>query len=461
MKRLAKGKLLTAAVVLFVFQMAMQGGQLIDRWARNYGPAGRGALTGAGLSPDQIIAEMLGFREFLAGILWVKADSFFDAGQYDAVLPIIRLCTILDPHQLDIYTTGMWHIAYNFTDAQERSDRRYIPVALALGQEGCDNNPTHSEVFFEMGWVYFHKIEDDYPQAVKYFEQASSKPDIIEAQRNILAQAYFRNNEVLKALNWYYMLKDKADSVWAKAHNGDVNAEGGSQESHVVEANIDNTIVRMVQRGWIAKNGGWFDKGDYDTKPPFDVGFSARVTIPQAKIIRFQGTWNVLPVGTRIRVVLRDADFPNAKAAELDWMRNKSVDFEPSRSWTFMQDGLFVKNRQFDLTVDMSKDPTMYPLNHDNYIVEFYYNPRNAPPHIQDRFGWSGEGMTDKNFLNTEVRPGQRVMYTSLKLTKQQIRRQGDWAAQDRIPVIQTPNFVEKSIATVDDSVISVPLRAK
>src|SRR5579862_6003196 len=78
----------------------------------------------AGLSNEFILGPMLGLQEAVAGALWVRADEFFHEGDYDAILPIVRLVTWLDPHQLDVYITGAWHLAYNFTDANERSDRR-------------------------------------------------------------------------------------------------------------------------------------------------------------------------------------------------------------------------------------------------------------------------------------------------------------------------------------------------
>ena len=104
----------------------------------------------------------------------------------------------------------------------------------------------------------------------------------------------------------------------------------------------------------------------------------------------------------------------------------------------------------------MSKDPTMYPFTSQKYLVEFYYNARSAPPHIQDKFSWNGEGMTDKNFLNTTIRPGQRCVYTTLELTKDQILRRGEW--QDRVPVVKTANYVETgSKGKQDDVLLDIP----
>jgi hypothetical protein len=193
------------------------------------------------------------------------------------------------------------------------------------------------------------------------------------------------------------------------------------------------------------------------------VGFSVKATVVDSRVIRFDGTWNVLPVGTRVRVVLKDADFsklpesnlPTSLPAALEWDSSSSVMLDPPKTLTYMQDQLFVRNRAFGRKVDMSKDPTMYPFTSDRYVLEFYYNPRSAPPHIQDKFSWNGEGMTDKNFLNTEVREGQRVVFARLFLTKDQILRRGEW--QDKPPVVKTSNYKEGAGSGTEDVIIDIP----
>ena len=145
----------------------------------------------------------------------------------------------------------------------------------------------------------------------------------------------------------------------------------------------------------------------------------------------------------------------------MDWDSSTRVNLDPDRTQTFMQDGLFVKNRRFNRKIDMSRDPTMYPFSRPNYVVEFYYNPRSAPPHIQDKFSWDGSGMTDKNFLNTQVRNGQRVVYARLSLTQDQLLRRGEWA--DKVPVAKTANYKETkgSYDPDADTIIDIPsLRA-
>ena len=144
-----------------------------------------------------------------------------------------------------------------------------------------------------------------------------------------------------------------------------------------------------------------------------------------------------------------------------DWGAGTEVKLDPDPKLTFMQDQLYVKNRRFNRKVDMSRDPTMYPFASDKYIVEFYYNPRSAPPHIQDKFGYNGEGMTDKLFMNTEVRKGQRVLYARFEFTRDELLRRGKWAEAENVPVRQTPTFVAGGAGPDVEDVIVVPnLRA-
>jgi hypothetical protein len=453
MKAQARNNLIGIILVCFVAQFFLNSLYIYPKWQKDYSPR-TGGIAAAELSPDQILLQLFGFREFLAGILWVRADGFFDEGNYDAILPIIKLCVLLDPKQIDIYATGMWHIGYNFTDEGQRSDRRYIPAALALGKEGSKQNPNTYELFFETGWMWFHKIQDDPWQPVKWFQEAQKRKDmdVIPARKNLLAVAFQKDGKVMDGLETYYKLYQEASE-----HAKKDTSFGSTQVRDTLEQNIDTLIVRMVQRGYFAeqRNDGSYATGEYDTKPPFNTGFSCKVSVVAPRVLHFEGTWNVLPVGTRIRLILRDSDYPNAKVAELDWDGQSAVDLNPPTDLTFMQDELYVKNRRFNKDIDMSKDPTMYPFVKKNYILEFYYNPRNAPPHIQDKFGWNGEGMKDANFDNTTVRPGIHVMYTTLPLTQDQILRRGAWAEQT--PIVKTKNYVDTESSKDKDDVIKLP----
>jgi tetratricopeptide (TPR) repeat protein len=471
MRKSKKQTLVGIALVLFLVQGFLSSNVIHPRWTKNY-RVGEASLA-SGLGADQAFLELLGFREFLAGMLWVRGDTFFETGNYDAVLPIIRLVTLLDPKNIDVYATGMWHIGYNFTDEDQRSDRRYLPTALALGKEGCNNNTETYELYYEEAWLWYHKIDDDYPEAVNWLDLAihpEKRPngpgkvpsDIPPARRNLLRNADERNGRPDQALNYLYDLQAQAQE------QSRINPTFYENRNNLdtINGNIDTTLVRLVQRGYYAKEGKYYDQGDYDTKPPFDTGFSAKVTIAEPKVLKIEGTWNVLPVGTRIRVILRDAKLDNTIPGGMNWRdMATSVNLEPPKDETYMQDQLFVRNKHFSRRIDMSKDITMYPFRGDKYILEFYYNPRSAPPHIQDKFGWNGEGMTDANFLKTDIRtmfnkpvgsPDERCVYTTMELTKDQIMQTGAWL--DKPVVLKTKNYKDSSLTRdSNDEVIMVP----
>lgn len=456
-----KPTLLAVAAGAFIVQASLQIGAIFPKWRADYAPK---TLVGEGLSPDQLLLTLAGFREMIAGILWVRADSFFDQGNYDAILPIIRLVTILDPRQIDVYATGMWHIGYNFTDEESRSDRRYIPSALALGKEGAKNNPYTYEMFFETGWMWYHKVDDDYHQAVNWFTEATKREDMLPARRNLLGMAHQRNGDVEKQAEYMEGLLAEAQKKYDEDLKQNPQAPNFQlrQNRDTIEQNLDNHYVRMAQRGYFAQKRGDFATGDYDTKPPFNINFSARVTVIEPRVLRVQGTWGVLPVGTRVRFILRDSDYPGAVPGGMQWDLGNEVSLDPPKDVTFLQDALFVRDQRFDRNIDMSRDPTMYPLNKDKYVLEFYYNPRSAPAHMQDKFGFNGEGMTDTNYLRTDVRENQRVIFARLELTKQQLFRTGEYdVSGGKTPVVETKGFRARTATELRTDIMKVPgLRA-
>ncbi len=449
MKKRTRGPLLALAAGLFAFQGLLGHHYLHPQWVKNYAPKQQG--LSANLNPDQLLAALAGFREMVAGILWVRADSFFDSGNYDAILPIIRLVTLLDSRQIDVYATGMWHIGYNFTDIENRSDRRYLPSALALGAEGSSKNPETYELFFETGWLWHHKIENTRGEQVEWWQKAAEREDMIPARKNLLASGFLRQGKPDRALDEYQRLLDEAEAELKKS-----NEYGNFQNRDTIERNLDTLMVRLSQRGFFRSNFQGEVGAKYDTDPPFDVGFSVKATVIESKVLQIEGTWNVLPVGTRVRVILRDADYPHAQMGTVDWDADATaVNLDPPTGITYMQDQLFVRNRRFNKRINMSADPTMYPFTKDKYILEFYYNPRLAPPHIQDKFSWNGEGMTDKNFLRTDIQPGVRLMYTSFEVSRDEILRRGEW--RDKTPIRQTANFKDANRGDAGGDLIKVP----
>jgi len=169
--------LVALAVVILVAIVALQVNtrptyQKMAKAAEPVG-GGKGSDLMAQLPGQFIVASFTGFRQVIAGALWIRADDFFHHGQYQAIIPIVRMVTWLDPHNIDVYTTGAWHLDYNFVDeANSLSDKRYIPASIALLNEGIRNNPNIWDLYFELGWTHYAKKLMDNEMALKYIAEA-------------------------------------------------------------------------------------------------------------------------------------------------------------------------------------------------------------------------------------------------------------------------------------------------
>src|SRR4051794_25470117 len=120
-------------------------------------------------TPIQALAPaLLGFRQVAASLLWVKTDDYFHRGEYEPILRMVRLITTIDPHQIDVYTTGAWHMSYNFMD------KRLIRTGLEFLEDGVTNNPSIYDLYFESGWTNVDKMKN-YPRAIDWYNIASTK----------------------------------------------------------------------------------------------------------------------------------------------------------------------------------------------------------------------------------------------------------------------------------------------
>ncbi len=442
--RKSRRSLLLVAGILFILQGYYSQQILFPQWYRLYST--HNISFKAGLSVDQLLASLAGFRQMVAGILWVRSDQYFHAGQFDAILPLIRLVTWLDPRQMEVYATGAWHIAYNFTDEQNRSDRRYIPLALALLKEGVEHNPSSYRLFHETGWIYYHKVEDDFDKAAYWFEQAVQKPDILAGLKGLLGAAYLREARLDDALRWFWRLQNEA-----QVRFGATMEEMDRIGHDTIERRLDILLMRMSSRGVFGRRAGVYDKFPYDTHNPVDLNFSVKIAVVDRKVLRVTGNWGIPTTGARIRMVLRDADY------NLKWEpAPEGLDFDIDRDRTYMQESLYTQNNYFDRKIDLSRNPPMYPLKSKDYIVEFYFSPRLAPHHIQDKTGWNGEGMTDKRYIQVEEKTGARVLRATFRMTRDMLLLQGPYA--DGV-VITSPGYTEPRTKDIEGVVIERSLR--
>ena len=233
----------------------------------------------ASLPFEYSLGALTGFRQVIAGLLWVRTDSYFHSGNYDAILPMIRLITWLDPNWMDVYATGAWHLMYNFTDTDQRSDRRYLGPGMALLNEGIANNADVYDMYKEKGWNAFDKLREYELSAESLQDGATHDPKYDVTQLgHLLAHAYERAGETDKAIaQWKVCIAEHQRRINDPKATAD---EKGRNESGLKssEENMSHLEVRQIVR-------------KKDTQPPIDTQFTCKITRLSSKKLRVEGTW--------------------------------------------------------------------------------------------------------------------------------------------------------------------------
>lgn len=376
-----------------------------------------------GLNNEFLLLPLLGFRQAAAGLLWVRCDEFFDSGDYDAILPLVRVITYLDPHDTNVYITGAWHMSYNFTDSQERSDRRYIYPSQALLEEGIKNNEYTPDVKFEKGWECFDKIKN-FPQAAEGFEEAIATKPLQGSEYypygaplktyHILAHTYEKEGRIPEAIaEWRQAL---AISSYFLKKNGGTEVKDFSDytmqqaEKHNLGENIWRYQDRYLTKPHTPVNtsnypGVLWPFGGAGKPAPWDVHLTAHIQVIRPKVLKFTGTFNSAD-GARVDVLVEDWDYkPHIN-------KDSTTAFAVDPHQTILMDSISVRKDTFDREMDMSKDPKMYNFSHEYYRIVMSFDPRTTAPFVQDRFGWNGEGITDGQPGHVSIDPTEATFGT-------------------------------------------------
>lgn len=349
--------------------------------------------------PSQFVAgTIVGFREVVAGLLWVRADDFFHSGNYEAIVPLTRIITWLDPHQIDVYRTGAWHLAYNFTDSSSHADHRYLAPAITFEREGVTNNPHVSDLEFDLGFILYSMKAQDFDQALYWTKRAAAEQDAMLPMHRQVAHAYEKCGMIDEAVGQWQRCIDEA--LPRLKDQRDFRAR---DHYEVSKRNRDLTLVRRALREDIDKHR-------------IDLGFDVTFKRLGPRKFKISGKIN-LPRATRIDIRLFDDDYKDVGQNNFSW----SIDPNATAVFDVGMHGIWVEQGQFSRIYDVTKDSKQYPFKKDKYTLTVTFNPRTAPDFVQDHIGWSGEGLTDKRYLDITSIPGVRMVKKVIHLERKDI----------------------------------------
>ena len=134
-----------------------------------------------------------GFRKVAANFIWIQVDRFWHQGENYRMIALMKTCTALDPHFVEAYLIGAWHLSYNVTakmmdtpwpqrkwepkfGACVGEKEKYYHIAINFLKDGIRNNPRNYKLYFDLGYSTYKQKLKDYPNAVKYLSEAIRQP---------------------------------------------------------------------------------------------------------------------------------------------------------------------------------------------------------------------------------------------------------------------------------------------
>lgn len=271
----SKHRLLTVLIIMLVAVVVSLQTWIMPDYEkiRVAGESLSGARSGdmmAELPGQFIVASFTGFKQVIAGALWVRADDFFHSGRYQEIIPIVRIVTWLDPHNIDVYTTGAWHLDYNFVDeANSLSDKRYIPASIALMKEGIRNNPNIWDLYFELGWTHYAKKLMDNEKALDYIAQSCEHGSVDPNTGQKIPRPEFVDRMLAHSLEKVGRF-DEAIAQWDKCREGVIKAiaankrkpgSGGYADASSLDLCDRNESLLLMRLGWRYARMDYYEKG--------------------------------------------------------------------------------------------------------------------------------------------------------------------------------------------------------
>lgn len=113
------------------------------------------------------------FRGILADILWLRAASLQDSGNYFEMVQLAYWITELQPRFSGATAYLAWNMAYNIsvTCSLPQDRWRWVMEGIRLIRDkAIDYNPSDPVIYKELGWIFMHKMGNVLDDANKYYK---------------------------------------------------------------------------------------------------------------------------------------------------------------------------------------------------------------------------------------------------------------------------------------------------
>lgn len=121
-------------------------------------------VAGSATMPPHVavVTAALGtFRGLAVDALWIRADALQDRGEFYEAQTLAQWITTLQPRFDRVWAFQAWNMAYNICDASQIAAERWGWISRGvnlLRAEGIPLNPQTPNLYFELSWLFRHKI---------------------------------------------------------------------------------------------------------------------------------------------------------------------------------------------------------------------------------------------------------------------------------------------------------------
>ena len=139
-------------------------------------------------SPKMVKRASLGFDGLMACIYWTRTVQYFGhrhythEKSYNQLGPLLEITTTLDPQLFPPYQFGASFLAPAPPNGAGEPDR-----AIRLMEYGIAHNPNNSQLYYNLGFVYYTELKD-YKHAAEIFERGSQVPGAHPFMKILAAQ---------------------------------------------------------------------------------------------------------------------------------------------------------------------------------------------------------------------------------------------------------------------------------
>ncbi len=205
-----KKRILLAALVAFLALLSV----CLQFALRAVRPASAPAMT------EGALAAFGGIRSIVAEVVWFRADRLQDEGRYVELAQLASTLSYLEPHTPEVWSYAAWNLAYNISVMMPtHEDRwRWVNAAIVLLRDkGLALNPTESELYRELAWLFELKLGTNLDAASPVYR--AKWREIVEdvARRNAWEELRM-DSRVVDEVTKAYGLSDVADPMFSAVY---------------------------------------------------------------------------------------------------------------------------------------------------------------------------------------------------------------------------------------------------